>query len=155
MRLPAPVIVSGGERIGQVLIERSAGVEAHELHAKTHAEGGSRPPIQRIEQGKFELLPIRMNLLGLRVRGDAPALHDRVVAAGEDEAVAAFDVYLCQRSDWRQNDRQAAFLVHDPGVMRAQRAAIIVNIDIARDADNGAFVRRWMDRVGHGRINRP
>ena len=83
-----PVPVRAGQCVGQVLDERAAPKEPHELHAQTDAQDGDVPAaLQDLQQGKLESLALRIHGRGLRVSGNTPPLHDRIVAAGKDEAV--------------------------------------------------------------------
>jgi tetratricopeptide (TPR) repeat protein len=131
---PAPVIGGRGERVRQVLVERPAGMQPHELHAQADAEHRDRRPgVERLEQGHLERLPLGVDRRGLRVRRLAPRLHGRVVAAAQDEPVQPGRVGRGEGRPARQDHRLAARRLDG----RGERAldAVVVAGGVGGDPD--------------------
>ena len=73
--------------LGQVLVQRAAGVHDHQLHAPAHPEHGQVGGQRLGEQGQLGGVPVRAQPSGLVVRLLAVAGRVEVGAAGEQQPV--------------------------------------------------------------------
>ena len=88
MLFPIPVIRRRCQRIGQVLIESAPRVQSHELHTEANAKGGLGCGLLECgEDRPLKRLALWVNRGGAGMLGHSPIGHDRIVAAGEHEAI--------------------------------------------------------------------
>ena len=119
-----------------MLVERAAAMQAHELHAEADSQHGSlKPRIKRLEERQLKGLSFMCDRLGLIVRGDSPGLHDRVIAAGEDDSIAPINVARGAVGQTGQQHGQSAGF--GDGASAMWRGGVPIVADIARDTDEG------------------
>ena len=70
-------------------------MQSHQLHAQANPQHGRfAARIQRLQHGQLEHLAKGIDLVRLGVGRHAPMLHDWIVAAGKNNAIASPDVHL-------------------------------------------------------------
>lgn len=142
------VVVGGLEGFGEVLVHRAAGDEGHHLHTQTDAQSRNVGTVhESIQQFSIETLAEFMDRHCLRVGWSAEGLGAWVVAADEDEAVAALQVRGDQLDYRGKDDRPAARVGNGTRVgeraHRTHAAGARLN-DIGGDADGRASGAVWV-----------
>ena len=132
-----PMIIGGGEVVGEVLVECSTTLEAHQLHAEADPENRlGRLFFEVFQQLKFECLTIGMDDPGLGMRGMAEFLHPGIISTAEDDAIQLRKKIGAGARDRSQKHRMPARPGDRRGVGGMKRESAVFNV--GGDSDGGA-----------------
>ena len=134
------MIGGGGQDVGQELMDHSAGVEGHHLHAEADGKDGAfGAPIEGIKKGQLKPLSLGGDELGAGMRWDSPVGGVGVIASGEEEGVAQVEVMVKAIGSAGKDEWQAACARDEFGIGGVD--AVTVCVDVGGDPN---------DRPGNG-----